>query len=137
MRLGCCGSALSYIKEATPHSAGPGQGGWGPGKVPCGAMLGSFEVQVGDLGGLSWRFGSLFGVYVDSCRTQMGVWEAHRPQGKGLEGLGLAQWRLRTRIWAQHGSNLRQVGANLRLAWANLVQLEANLRQLEANLRQT
>ena len=28
------------FKEATPHSAGPGQGGWGLGKVPCGVMLG-------------------------------------------------------------------------------------------------
>ena len=83
------------------------------------AMLGSFEVQVGGCGGLSWRFWSLFGVYVGSCRAQMGVWEVQRPQGS-LEGLGLAQGRLGTWIWAQHGPNLSQVGANLGPAWAQL-----------------
>ena len=74
-----------YIfKDATPHSAGPGQGSWGPGKVPCGVMLGSFEVQVEDLGGLSSKFGSLFGFYVRSCREQMGVWEVQRLTVKGF-----------------------------------------------------
>ena len=102
-----------------------------------GAMLGSFEVQVGGLRGPSWRFWSLFGVYVGSCRAQMGVWEVQRLQGRGWEGLGLGQGRLGIRIWVQHGPNLRQVGANLRPAWANLGQLEANFRQLEANLRPT
>ena len=64
-----------------------------------GAMLGSFGLQLGGSGGLSFRFWSLFGVYVGSCRAQMGVWQAQRPQGRGLEGLGLAQGRLGTRIW--------------------------------------
>ena len=96
-----------------------------------GAMLGSFWVQVGGCGGLSRRFGSLFGVYVGSCRAQMGVWEVQRPQGRGLEGLGLAQGRLGTRIWAQHGPNLSQVGANLGPAWA---QLEPTWSQLGSML---
>ena len=95
--------------------------------MPLGAMLGSFGIQVGGCGGLSWRFGSLFGVYVGSCRAQMGVWKVHRPQGRGLEGLGLAQGWLGTRIWTQPGSNLRQVGANLGPAWA---QLESTWSQL-------
>ena len=59
--------------------------------MPFGAMLESFGVQVGGCGGLSWSFGNLLGVYVGSCRTQMGVWEAQRPQGRDLEGFGLAQ----------------------------------------------
>ena len=37
-----------------------------------GAILGSFGVQVGGCGGPSWRFGSLFGVYVGSCNSQGG-----------------------------------------------------------------
>ena len=95
--------------------------------MPFGAMLRSLGVQVGGCGDLSWRFGSLFGVYVGSCRAQMGVGEVQRPQGRGLEGLGLAQGRLGTRIWAQHGPNLSQVGANLGPAWA---QLEPTWSQL-------
>ena len=64
------------------------QGGdWEPGEVFFGAMLGSFEVQVGGLGGPSWRFWSLFGVYVGSCRAQMefGRFRGYREGvGKGL-----------------------------------------------------
>ena len=108
---------------ATPHPPGLG--------YRIGALLGSFGIQVGGSGGLSWRFGSLFGVYVGSCRAQMGVWEVQRPQGKGLEGLGLAQGRLGTRIWAQHGANLSQVGTNLGPAWA---QLEPTWSQLGSML---
>ena len=100
-------------------------------KVPFGAMLRSFGVQVGSCGGLSGRFGSLFGVYVGSCRAQIGVWEVQRPQGRGLEGLGLAQGRLGTWIWVQHGPNLRQVGANLGPAWT---QLEPTWSQLGSML---
>ena len=74
------------------------------------AMLVSFGAQVAGFGGLSWRFGWPFGVYVGSCEAQMKVWEVQRPQGRGLEGLGLAQGRLGTRIWVQHGPNLSQVG---------------------------
>ena len=96
-------------------------------KVLFGAMLGCFGVQVGGLGGPSWRFGWLFGVYVGSCRAHMGVWEVQRLQGRGLEGLGLARGRLGTRIWVQHGSNLRQVGGNLGPPW---VQLEPTWSQL-------
>ena len=107
------GSSIYIFKEATPHSAGPGQQDLEPGKVPFGVMLVSFGVQVGGCGGLSWRFGSLFGVYVGSCRAPMGVWEVQRPQGRGLEGLGLAQGRLGIRIWVQHVPNLSQVGANM------------------------
>ena len=99
--------------------------------MPFGAMLGSFGVQGEGSGGLSWRFGSLFGVFVGSCRAQMGVWEVQRPQGMGLEGLGLAQGRLGARILAQHGPNLRQVGANLGPAW---VQLEPTWSQLGSML---
>ena len=99
--------------------------------MPFGAMLGSFGVQVGSCGGLNWRFGNLFGVYVSSCRAQIGVWEVQRPQGRGLEWLGLAQGRLGTRIWAQHGPNLSQVGANLGAAWD---QLEPTWSQLGSKL---
>ena len=87
--------------------------------VGFGTWEGAFWSHVGvfwcpswGCGGLSWRFWSLFGVYVGSCRAQMGVWEAQRPQGRGLERLGLAQGWLGTRIWSQHGPNLIQVGAN-------------------------
>ena len=72
-----------------------------------------------------------FWVYVGSCRAQMGVWEVQRPQGMGLEGLGLTQGRLGTRIWAQHGPNLRQVGANLGPTWD---QLEPTWSQLGSML---
>ena len=120
-----------YIKEATPQPPGLGRGDWNPGKLSFGAMLGSFEVQVGGCGGLSWRFWSLFGVHVGSCRAEMGVWEAQRPQGRGWEGLGLAQGWLGTRIWAQHGPNLSHVGANLGPAWA---QLEPTWSQLGSML---
>ena len=78
-----------------------------------GARLESFGVQVGGIGGPSWGFGWPFGVYVGSCGAPMGVWEVQRLHGRGLEGLGLAQGRLGTRIWVQHGSNLRQVGGHL------------------------
>ena len=96
-------------------------------KVLFGAMLGCCGVQVGGLGGPSWRFGWLFGVYFGSCRAQMGVWEVQRLLGRGVEGLGLARDRLGTRIWVQHGSNLRQVGGNLGPPW---VQLEPTWSQL-------
>ena len=86
-----------------------------------------FWVQVGGLGGPSWRFGWLFGFYVGSGRAQIGVWEDQRLQGGGLEGLGLAQGRRGTRIWVQHGPNLRQVGGNLGPPW---VQLEPTWSQL-------
>ena len=86
-----------------------------------------FGIKFGGCESLSWRFRNLFGVYVGSCRTQMGVWEVQRPQGRGLEGLGLAQGRLGTRICAQHDPNLSQVGANLGPRWA---QLEPTWSQL-------
>ena len=117
---------LNIFKEATPHSAGPGQGVL-VGKVLFGAMLGCFGVQVGGLGAPSWRFGWLFGVYVGSCRAQTGVWEVQRQQKRSLERLGLARGRLGIRIWVQHGSNLRQVGGNLGPPW---VQLEPTWSQL-------
>ena len=64
----------------------------------------------------------------------MGVWEVQRPQGRGLEGLGLAQGRLGTRIWAQHGPNLSQVGINLGPTWD---QDEPTCSQLGPNLAPT
>ena len=70
-------------------------------------------------------------VFVGSCRAQMGVWQAQRPQGRGLEGLGLAQGRRGVRIWAQHGPNLSQVGAYLGPAW---LQLDAAWSQLGSML---
>ena len=109
-----------YSKRLRPIPPGLGSRIWNLGRCLSEPMLGSFGVQVGGCGGLSLRFGSLFGVYVGSCRAQRGVWEAQRPQGRGLEGLGLAQGRLGTRIWIQHGPNLSQVGANLGPAWALL-----------------
>ena len=50
---------------------------------------------------------------LESILGLVGVWEAKRQQGRGLEGLGLAQRQLRTRKWSQHRPNLSQVGANL------------------------
>ena len=95
------------------------------------AMLVSFGAQVAGFGGLSWRFGWLFGLYVGSCGAQMGVWEAQRLQGGGLEGLGLAQGRLGTRIWVQHGPNSRHVGTNFGPAW---IQFEPTRSQLGSML---
>ena len=76
-------------------------------------MLGCFGVQVGGLGGpkgtskapnpaaQAWRTGSsLLNGFLKGL-------------GRDLEGFGLAQGRLGTRIWSQHGLNLSQVGANL------------------------
>ena len=108
-----------YIEVATPRPPGLG--------YRIGALLGYFGVQVGGCGGLSRRFWSFFKVYVESCKAEIGVREAQRPQGRGWEGLGLAQGRLGTRICVQHGPNLRQVGANLGPAW---VQLEPTWSQL-------
>ena len=81
------------------------------------------------IGGPSWGFGWPFGVYVGSCGAPIGVWEVQRLHGRGLEELGLAQERLGTRKWAQHGPNLSQVGANLRRTWA---QDDPTGNQLEA-----
>ena len=111
-----------------------------------GAILGCFGVRVGDLGGLSWRFGSLFGVHVGSCRAQMGVWQAQRPQGRGLEELGLAQecWEPGSGpnmgptgaklepTWGQHGPNLSQHGAKLEPTWAQVGPRLAQVSQLGA-----
>ena len=119
-----------YSKRLRPIPPGLGRG-FEFGKVLFGAMLKCLGVQVGSLGGPSWRFGWLFRIYVGSCRAQMGVWEVQRLQGRGLEWLGLAQGQLGTRIWAQHGPNLRQVGANLGPAW---VQLESTWSQLGSML---
>ena len=81
---------------------------------------------------------------MNSILDLVGVWEAKRPQGRGLEGLGLAQGRLGTQKWIQHEPNLSQVGANLGPTWA---KLEATWSQLgpkwgpdrlkEANLKQS
>ena len=54
------------------------------------------------------------------------------PQGRGVEGLGLARGWLGIRKWAQHGPNLNQVGANPRPTWA---QLEPTWSQLGPNWR--
>ena len=77
-----------YIKEATPHSAGPGQRGRGPGKVPCGAMLGSFEIQVGDLGGLSWRFGTFLGSMLGLVGHKWGFGRSRGHREGVWKGLG-------------------------------------------------
>ena len=98
--------------------------------MPFGAMLGSFGVQVGGCGGLSWRFGSLFGVYVGSCRAQMEVWEvllvsfvsgraqtgdceADNWSGRAWVGPGAAgdpqigpTWALLEPSWSQFGPNM-------------------------------
>ena len=86
---------------------------WEPGNDLFGAMWSSFGVQVGALGSPKgtcqepnpaaqawWMGSSLFN------RVLKGL-------GRDLEGFGLAQGRLGTRIWDQHGSNLSQVGVNL------------------------
>ena len=61
----------TYKREAMPHSPGPRPGGF--------EILGG-SVQVGGLGG---PLGFILGL--------VGVWEAKRRQGRGLEGLGVAQ----------------------------------------------
>ena len=82
---------------------------------------GCFGVQVGGVG-------DSFGMYFASCRTQVGVLEAKRPQGIGLEGLGLAQGLLGTRIWVQHEPNLNQAGVNVQsIRNAFWSQLESKL----------
>ena len=82
-----------------------------------GAMLGCCGVQVGGLGGPSWRFGWLFGVYVGSCGAPMGVWEVQRLHGRGLEGLGLAQGAARDPdlgpTWVQLEASWTQLGATM------------------------
>merc|ERR1712046_535200 len=88
--------------------------------VGFGTWEGAFWSHVGVFWAPIWRLWSLFGVYVGYCRAQMGVCEVQRPQGRGLEGLGLAQGRFGTRILDQHGPNLSQVGTNLGPAWAHL-----------------
>ena len=60
--------------------------------------------------------------------------EAKRQQGRGLEGLGLAQRRLGTRKWVLHGTNWIQIGINLGPTW---VQLEPAWSQLGSMLGPT
>ena len=91
--------------------------------MPFEGRLKFFGLQVGGLGGPNCRFGS--------CGAQMKVWEIQWLHGRGLEGLGLAQGRLGTWIWVQHGPNLSHVGANLGPAWA---QLEPTWSQLGSML---
>ena len=81
--------------------------------MPFGVMLGSFGLQVGGCGGLSWRFWSLFGLYVGSCRAEMGVWEAQGPQGKAWVGSGAVgdpdlgpTWIQREPSWSQLGASM-------------------------------
>ena len=50
----------------------------------------------------------------------VGVWEAKRQQGRGLEGLGLAQGWLGTRKWAQLEPSWSQLGFNMDPTSANL-----------------
>ena len=68
---------------------------------------------------------------MSSILDLVGVWEAKRPQGRGLEGLELAQGRLGTQKWTQHEPNLSQVGPNLGPTWA---QLEPTWSQLGPKL---
>ena len=70
-------------------------------------------------------------VLLSSILDLVGVWEAKRPQGRGLEGLGLAQGRLGTQKWTQHEPSLSQVGANLGPTWT---QLETTWSQLGPKL---
>ena len=70
-------------------------------------------------------------VLLNSILDLVEVWEAKRPQGRGLEGLGLAQGRLGTQKWTQHEPSLIQVGANLGPTWA---QLETTWSQLGSKL---
>ena len=80
-------------------------------------MLGSFGIQVGGCGGLSWRFGSLFGVYVGSFRAQMGVWKVQRPQGMGFGtawvGSGAAGDPDLGPTWPQLEPSWSQLGASM------------------------
>ena len=70
-------------------------------------------------------------VLLNSILDLVGVWEAKRPQGRGLESLGLAQGRLGTQKWTQHEPSLSQVGANLGPTWT---QLETTWSQLGPKL---
>ena len=73
------------------------------------SISGCFGLQVGGLGSNMEAWETL----LESIFGLVGVWEAKRQQGRGLEGLGLGQGWLATCKWAQHGPNLNQVGANL------------------------
>ena len=85
--------------------------------------MGSFGVQVGGCGGLSWRSWSLFWVYVGSCRTQIGVWEVQTPQGRCLEKFG--------RAWVGSGA-----GGDLDLG-PTWIQLEPSWTQLGSGMGPT
>ena len=80
-------------------------------------MLGSFGVQVGGCGGLSWRFGSLFGVYVGSCRAQMGGLGGPEATGKGFGrawvGSGAAGDPDLDPTWAQLEPSWSQLGSSM------------------------
>ena len=119
------------IKEATPHSAGPGQGGF---EVLGGSLLdsifGCYGLQVGGSGSKLEVWEALLG----SILGPVGVWEAKRTQRRGLERLGLAQGWLGPAngpnmdstlaklepTWVQHGSNLSLIEANLDPSWVQI-----------------
>ena len=78
--------------------------------------LGHFGLQVEGLGSKLEAWEAL----LESILDLVGVWEAKRQQGRGLEGIGLAQGWLGTWNWGQQGPSLSQVGANLQPTWAQL-----------------
>ena len=76
-----------------------------------GCFFGVYRVQVGGLVSKLEVLDAFLGCILG--RAPVGVWESQRQLGRGLEGLGLAQGRLGTRKWDQHGPNLNKVGFNL------------------------
>ena len=74
-------------------------------------MLGSFGVQVGGCGGLSWRFGSLFGVYLGSG---LGGPEATgKGFGRAWVGSGAAGDSDLGPTWAQLEPSWSQLGSSM------------------------
>ena len=86
-------------------------------------MLGSFGIQVGGFGGLNWRFGRFFGVYVGSCRAQMGFGRLRGHREGIWKGLGWLRGH-REGIWVGSGAagdpDLGPTWGQLEPSWSQL-----------------
>ena len=73
------------------------------------SILRYFGLQVGGLGSKLEAWEAL----LESILSLVGVWEAKRQQGRGLEGLGLAQEWLGTCKWGQLDPSWSPLGHKL------------------------